>query len=119
MKNNNGDIEAQTGEIDELKTMTSELSAEVKDLTAQHAETKGNNKEAENKYRKLAKANLALKAKLEFYNTHTDYPKKVRALSIEDFRNLINTNELVNTSIERMVDKLGTIKAEADREFDI
>jgi hypothetical protein len=102
--------EQQDVEIGELKGQTGELDKEVKDLNNQSEESKIFNREVENKYRRLAKANLALKAKLEFLFKNYDYSSNVKGLRIEDFKNLVMTNEKVNENVNSFADKLAKTK---------
>ena len=53
---------------------------------------------------------MALKAKLEFLKKNYDYTASVKMLSIDDFQQLVNTNELVNTSITGFLDRLTKTK---------
>lgn len=107
---NKGVMEQQDADITELKGETDELDKEVKDLNAQNTEAQGLNKEVENKYRRLAKENLALKAKLEFLFSNYDYSSNVKGLRLEDFRNLVMTNEKVNENVNSFTDKLARTK---------
>ena len=43
----------------------------------------------------MAQNNAALKAKLEFIKTKFDFTTNVNILNSEDFKNLVNSNEMV------------------------
>lgn len=107
---NKATIEKQDADIAALKEQTDGLDKEVKDLNTQNVDAKVLNKEVENKYRRLAKANLALKAKLEFLFKNYDYSSNVKGLRIEDFKNLVMTNEKVNENVNSFTDKLSKTK---------
>ena len=124
MKNNldknTATVEQQDGDIGELKTVTDELDKEVKDLNNQNTDAIALNKEVENKYRRLAKTNLALQAKLEFLFKNYDFSSNVKGLRLEDFRNLVMSNEKVNENVSSFTDKLAKTKEDVMRfEIDI
>jgi hypothetical protein len=60
----------------------------------------------EEKNRKYAKANAALKAKLEFIEQKYDYTSSAKQLSIEDFKDLMNSNQNVNSTMDGFTAKL-------------
>lgn len=62
-------------------------------------EEKKINKAEEEKFRKLAQSNAALKAKLEFIKTKFDFTTNVNILNSEDFKNLVTSNEMVSIII--------------------
>jgi len=49
----------------------------------------------EERFRKLAQMNAALKAKLEFIESKYDFTTNVNHLNSDDFKSLMNTNEMV------------------------
>ena len=57
------------------------------------------NLEEEDRHRKLQKANTALKAKLEFIETRYDYTSSAKNMSIQDFKELIESNLNVNSTL--------------------
>ena len=54
------------------------------------------NKVETEKFRKLSQANAALKAKLEFIQSKYDFTSNVKGLSIDDFKQLITSNDVVS-----------------------
>lgn len=58
------------------------------------------------------KANAALLAKLQFIESKYDYSSGAKQLSLEDFKDLINSNINVNETIEGFNSKLGAVKKE-------
>lgn len=110
LEKHKAEITAQDTEIVALKGSTAELDKNVEDLTKQQLDAQVLNKEVEGKYRKLAKHNLALKAKLHFLLHSIDFKNNVKSLNLEDFRNLVNSNTQVNESIAGFLDKLTSTK---------
>jgi hypothetical protein len=65
-------------------------------------EAKKVNKIEEEKFRKLAQMNAALKAKLEFIQSKYDFTTNVNHLNSDDFKTLMTTNDLVSLSIDTL-----------------
>jgi hypothetical protein len=66
----------------------------------------------EEKNRKYAKANAALKAKLDFIETKYDYTSSAKNMSLEDFKDLMNSNSNVNQTMDGFTQKLIGIQKE-------
>ena len=64
------------------------------------------------KNRKYAQANAALKAKLDFIEQKYDYTSSVKQLSLDDFKELMNSNTNVNETIDGFTQKLTTVQKE-------
>ena len=64
------------------------------------------------KNRKYSKANAALRAKLEFIEQKYDYTSSAKVLKLDDFKDLINSNATVNSTIEGFNSKLADIQKE-------
>jgi hypothetical protein len=58
-------------------------------------EEKKINKIEEEKFRKLAQMNAALKAKLEFIQSKYDFTTNVNVLQTDDFKTLMTSNDMV------------------------
>ncbi len=63
----------------------------------------------EEKFRKYSKANAALKAKLEFIESKYDYTSSAKNMSLEDFKELMNSNQNVNNTMGGFATKLESI----------
>lgn len=59
-------------------------------------EEKKINKVEEERYRKLAQMNAALKAKLEFIASKYDFTTNVNVISSEEIKTLMTSNEMVS-----------------------
>ena len=62
-------------------------------------EKKINKIEKQEKYRRLAQMNAALKAKLDFIKKRYDFTTNVKILNSEEFRTLVSTNNNVNKTV--------------------
>ena len=60
----------------------------------------------EEKNRKYAKANADLKAKLQFIEEKYDYTSSATKLSLDDFRELVQSNTSVNNTVGGFTGKL-------------
>lgn len=85
--------------------MTEELAAKVE-------EEKKVNKIEEERFRKLAQMNAALRAKLDFIQQKYDFTTNVSVLNSDDFKSLMTSNEMVNTTIGDLMGRVNTIKTE-------
>lgn len=77
---------------DEIDAKQAEVNANLKSVE----EARKLNLFEEEKNRKYAKANAALRAKLDFIETKYDYTSSAKNMSLEDFKDLMNSNSNVN-----------------------
>ena len=84
----------------------------MKELEARAKEDRKKNKEVEDRYRRLSQENGALTAKMMFLKEKLDFKSNVKKLNIEDFRQLVMSNSMVNESIASFLEKLNVIKTE-------
>ena len=92
----------------EIDAKQAEVNANVKSVE----EARKLNLYEEEKNRKYAKANAALKAKLDFIETKYDYTSSAKNMSLEDFKDLMNSNSNVNQTMDGFASKLGGIQKE-------
>ena len=85
--------------LDELKATIDTKQANVDDTLEKVKEERKINLEEEERNRKLQKANTALKAKLEFIETRYDYTSSAKNMSVQDFKELIESNLNVNGTL--------------------
>jgi hypothetical protein len=85
------------------------------DLTQKIDEEKKVNRLEEERFRKLAQMNAALKAKLEFIESKYDFTTNVNHLNSDDFKSLMNTNEMVNNTMGDFLKRLEVIKTEVSK----
>lgn len=90
-------IIAQDKVIEEFKAKIEAQTKVTDELTHKIDEEKKINRVEEEKFRKLAQMNAALKAKLQFIESKYDFTTNVNVLNSDDFKSLMNTNEMVRS----------------------
>lgn len=105
-------IEEQTKELNELKTTITDKQDAVNEKLKKVGEAHKLNLDEEEKNRKYAKANAALKAKLEFIEANYDYTSSAKNMTLEDFKDLMNSNNNVNQTMDGFTQKLTAIQKE-------
>lgn len=90
VKDGNDQIKVLKGKIDKQNQAAEQLSIEVEE------ERKISKIEKDEKYRKFAQLNAALKAKLEFITSKYDFTTNVKGLNTDDFKQLMTSNDYVN-----------------------
>lgn len=105
-------MKAQTEELDQLRQTIDGKQTEVNTKLKSVEEARKVNLFEEEKNRKYAKANAALKAKLDFIETKYDYTSSAKSMSIEDFKDLMNSNANVNQTMDGFAKKLASIQKE-------
>ena len=75
-------------------------------------EARAVNKFEEEKNRKYAKANAALRAKMDFIESKYDYTSSAKNMSLDYFKELINSNSNVNSTMDGFTKKLENIQKE-------
>ena len=108
----NEQIKVQTEELDKLKTLIDERQTNVNAKLKSVEEARKLNLFEEEKNRKYAKANAALKAKLDFIETKYDYTSSAKNMSLEDFKDLMQSNNNVNQTMDGFSQKLASIQKE-------
>ena len=58
----------------------------------------------------LQEENAAITSKFDFITKNYDFTTNLKKISMEDLKNLAQSNTLVNTTIDNFVDKVGTFK---------
>lgn len=86
--------------LEELRVLIETKQANVDATLEKVKEERKINLEEEERNRKLQKANTALKAKLEFIETRYDYTSSAKGMSIQDFKELIESNLNVNGTLD-------------------
>lgn len=78
-----------------LKGQIEGQSKITEDVAAKVDEEKKVNRIEEERFRKLAQMNAALRAKLEFIESKYDFTTNVNVLNSDDFKTLMNSNDMV------------------------
>ena len=98
--------------MSELKGIIDGKQADVNKRLKVVEEARKINLFEDEKNRKYMQANAALKAKLDFIEQKYDYTSSVKQLSLDDFKELMNSNSHVNETIDGFTQKLGTVQKE-------
>lgn len=88
-------LKAQEEVITQLRAQIEAQSKITEGLSLKVEEEKKVNKIEEERFRKLAQMNAALKAKLEFIQSKYDFTTNVNMLNSDDFRTLMTSNDMV------------------------
>ena len=94
-------LKAQQEVIDKLKAQIEGQSKVTEDLNTKLDEEKKINKVEEERFRRLAQMNAALRAKLEFIQSKYDFTTNVNILQSDDFKQLMNSNDMVRIKVTR------------------
>ena len=105
-------VEVQGEGLQDLSAKIGQKQAEVNGKLKLVEEARKVNSYENEKNRKYAKANAALRAKLQFIEDKYDYTSNAKNLSIEDFKELMNSNTSVNNSLTGFADKLLNVQKE-------
>ncbi len=105
-------IEVQDAEIKNLNDQITQKQTEVNGKLKLVEEARKVNIFENEKNRKYGKANAALKAKLQFIEDKYDYTSNAKNLSIEDFKELMQSNTNVNNSLTGFAEKLQNVQKE-------
>ena len=105
-------IEVQDAEIKNLNDQITQKQTEVNGKLKLVEEARKVNIFENEKNRKYGKANAALKAKLQFIEDKYDYTSNAKNLSIEDFKELMQSNTSVNNSLTGFAEKLQNVQKE-------
>ena len=104
--------EAEQVELNELQLLINKKQADADAKQRIVAEARKTNEFESEKNKKFMKANAALKAKLNFIEEKYDYSSSAKQMSIEDFRQIIESNLSVNKTIGGFTGKLDQIQKE-------
>ena len=84
-----------------------EESATLKDKIGKE---KTDNELLKNRNKLLQEENAAITSKFDFITNNYDFTTNLKKISMEDLKNLAQSNTFVNTTIDNFVDKVGTFK---------
>lgn len=105
-------ILAQDEVIKKLQIEIQGQEVEVKAKSKVVNEAKNINTIEQEKNNRYKKANAALKAKLTFIEDNYDYSSKAKALSLSDFKDIIDSNQNVNSALQGFAEKLVSTQKE-------
>lgn len=112
MEETKAKTELQDEQIKEITTVNEEKQKDVNDRLKRVEEARKLNLFEDEKHRRLGKINAAHKAKMEFIEAKYDYTSKAKSMSLQDFKELMDSNVGVNSSLTPFTDKLGAVQKE-------
>ena len=97
-------------ELDELKKTYETLENESETLKDKIGKEKTDYNLLKNRNKLLQEENAAVTSKYDFITKNYDFTTNHKKISMEDLKNLAQSNSLVNNTIDTFVDKVGTFK---------
>ena len=97
-------------ELEELKNTYETYENESDTLKDKIGKEKTDYDLLKNRNKKLQEENAGLTSKYDFITKNYDFTTNLKKISMEDLKNLAQSNTLVNTTIDTFVDKVGAFK---------
>ena len=97
-------------ELTDLRTKLEELTNQNEELKAKIGKEKTDNDLNRNRNKLLAEEYSAISSKYDFITQNYDYTTNLKRIKMEDLKNLAETNNMVNGTIDTFVDKVGNFK---------
>ena len=104
------EIQKHKEELDELKKTYETCENESTTLKDKIGKEKTDNELLKNRNKLLQEENAAVTSKYEFITKNYDFTTNLKKISMEDLKNLAQSNNLVNSTIDTFVDKVGAFK---------
>ena len=103
-------IDKRIKESTELKQKAEELNRNNEELKQKIGKEQTDNELIRNRNKLLAEEYSALQSKYDFITKNYDYTTNLKKIKVDDLKNLTQTNNLVNSTIDTFVDKIGSFK---------
>ena len=103
-------IKKQKEELEEAKKSYEVCEEESDTLKDKIGKEKTDNELLKNRNKLLQEENAAITSKFDFITNNYDFTTNLKKISMEDLKNLAQSNNLVNSTIDTFVDKVGTFK---------
>ena len=103
-------IKKQKEELEEAKKSYEVCEEESDTLKDKIGKEKTDNELLKNRNKLLQEENAAITSKFDFITKNYDFTTNLKKISMEDLKNLAQSNNLVNSTIDTFVDKVGTFK---------
>ena len=97
-------------ELDQAKKNYDVCEEESDTLKDKIGKEKTDNELLKNRNKLLQEENAAISSKFDFITKNYDFTTNLKKISMEDLKNLAQSNNLVNSTIDTFVDKVGTFK---------
>lgn len=107
--------ELQKIQDEEKQKLNAEISQKQADVNAKLEKVEGMRKTnlfENEKNKNYVKASAALRAKLDFIEAKYDYSSTAKQMSINDFKELIESNNSINNVVSQFTVKLDTVQKE-------
>ena len=104
------EIKKHKDELEELKKTYEVCGIECDSLKDKIGKEKTEYELLKNRNKLLLEENAAVTSKYEFITKNYDFTTNLKRISMEDLKNLEQSNTLVNKTIDNFVDKVGTFK---------
>ena len=106
----NKNINKLKEELEQAKKTYEVCEEESDTLKDKIGKEKTDNELLKNRNKLLQEENSAITSKYDFITKNYDFTTNLKKISMEDLKNLAQSNNLVNTTIDTFVDKVGTFK---------
>ena len=103
-------LSKQKEELDQAKKVYESCDGESKKLKDQIGKEKTDNELLKNRNKLLKEEDSSATSKFEFITTNYDYTTNLKKISMETLKNLTQSNNLINSTIDTFVDKVGAFK---------
>ena len=103
-------IEKEKEELEQAKKTYEVCEEESGTLKDKIGKEKTDNELLRNRNKLLHEENAAVTSKFDFITKNYDFTTNLKKISMEDLKNLAQSNTLVNNTIDNFVDKVGTFK---------
>ena len=103
-------IAKEKEELEQAKKAYEVCDEESVTLKDKIGKEKTDNELLRNRNKLLQEENAAIISKFDFITKNYDFTTNLKKISMEDLKNLAQSNTLVNTTIDNFVDKVGTFK---------
>ena len=103
-------VDTKMKEETDLKQEVEELNNKNEEIKMKIAKEKTDNDLVRNRNKLLAEEFAAVSSKYDFITNNYDYTTNLKKISMEELKNFTETNNLVNSTINNFVDKVGTFK---------
>jgi len=97
-------------ELEEKKKIYENMDKESDELKDKMGKEKTDNELLRNRNKLLNEENDAINSHYDFITKNYDYTTNLKRISMEDLKNLEQSNTLVNNTIGTFVDKVGAFK---------
>ena len=103
-------IAKQKEELEQAKKTYEVCEEESKTLKDKIGKEKTDNELLKNRNKLLQEENASITSQYDFITKNYDFTTNLKKISMEDLKNLAQSNTLVNTTIDTFVDKVGSFK---------